>query len=127
MTLPNEKLGTKMRIAGFGCLGVVAPERLAYILSQIVAMVAMSTGGMTPKIWSYPLPDGRGGEGETAIQPLVESFLAVDTWPTLKHKGKGIPKVYVILASCRPFNLGAVAGYLSKEIGPVVRQGFFEL
>lgn len=127
MTPPKETLGTKMRIAGFGCLGKVPADRLAHILSQLVALVGMSTGGMEPKTWSYPLPDGRGGTGETAVQPLVESFLALDTWPTLVHKGKGVPKVYVILASCCPFSIDAVCAYLSKEIGPVVRQGYFEI
>jgi len=122
-----EVLGTKLRVAGFGCLGMVAPDRLAYILTQIVAMVAMSTGGMAPQIWTYPLPDGRGGEGQTALQPLVESFLALDTWPALKHRGKAIPKVYVVLASCRPFSMDAVAAYLAKEIGPVMRMGSFEI
>jgi len=150
MTQPNEILGTKLRIAGFGCLGTVPPERLVYLLSQIVALVRMSTGGMLPKIWTYPLPDGTGGEGQTTIQPLVESFLAsvgfrlswwkriilrliffifppgilaLDTWPILSSG----PKVYVILASCRPFSMDAVASYLAKEIGPVVRQGSFEI
>jgi hypothetical protein len=107
--------------------GTVAPDRLAYVLSQIVALVGMSTGGMSPKIWAYPLPDGRGGTGETAMQPLVESFLAIDTWPSLSHRGKPVPKVYIVLASCRPFSLDAVCAYLSKAIGPVVRQGFFEI
>ena len=125
--MATEVLGTKMRIAGFGCVGTVAPERLAYLLSQIVALVAMSTGGMLPQIWSYPLPDGRGGVGQTAVQPLVESFLAMDTWPGLKHRGQRVPKVYIVLASCRPFDLDAVAGYLAKEIGPVMRQGYFEI
>jgi hypothetical protein len=127
MAQTNEILGTKMRIAGFGCLGTVAPERLPRLLAQIVALVGMSTGGMAPHVWTYPLPDGRGGEGQTAIQPLVESFLALDTWPGLEHRGQRVPKIYVVLASCRPFNLDAVAGYLAKMIGPVVRQGFFEI
>ena len=127
MAQPNEILGTKLRIAGFGCLGTVPPERLAHILTQIVALVGMSTGRMEPKVWAYPLPGGQGGEGVTAVQPLVESFLVMDTWPTLRHKGRPVPKVYVVLASCRPFSLDAVAAYLAKEIGPVVRQGYFEI
>ncbi|TRZ44512.1 hypothetical protein D4S03_11955 [bacterium] len=69
MTLPNEKLGTKLRLAGFACLGTVVPGRLAYVLSQIVKLVGMSTAGMEAKIWAYPLPDGKGGVGETAMQP----------------------------------------------------------
>ena len=127
MTLPNEKLGTKLRVAGFACLGTVAADRLAYVLSQIVALVGMSTGGMEPKVWAYPLPGGQGGEGVTAVQPLVESLLAIDTWPALSHRGKPVPKVYVLLASCKPFSLDAACAYLSKEIGPVVRQGYFEI
>ena len=126
MTYP-EVLGTKLRVAGFACLGVVPPDRLAHVLSQIVGLVGMSTGSMEPKVWAYPLPGGQGGEGVTAVQPLVESLLAIDTWPALSHRGKPVPKVYVILASCKPFGLDAVAAYLSTEIGPVVRQGFFEL
>ena len=150
MTLPNEILGTKLRVAGFACLGTVAPDRLSHVLSQTVALVGMSTGGMEPKIWAYPLPGGQGGEGVTAVQPLVESFLAVigfrlswwkkiilkliffffppgilciDTWPSLSSGAK----VYFVLASCKPFSLDAVCAYLSKEIGPVVKQGYFEL
>ena len=127
MTLPNEILGTKLRVAGFACLGTVAPDRLSHVLSQTVALVGMSTGGMEAKVWAYPLPDGKGGVGETAMQPLTESFLVFDTWPSLSHRGKAIPKVYVVLASCKPFSLDAVGAYLAKEIGPVVRQGLFEI
>jgi hypothetical protein len=124
--MATETLGIKMRIAGFGCLGTVDPNRISHLLAQITALVCMSTAG-EPQVWVYPLPDGRGGTGITAIQPWAESFLAVDTWPTLNHKGKSIPKVYVVLASCCPFCLDAVASYLAKEIGPVIRQGYFEI
>jgi hypothetical protein len=125
--MATEVLGTKMRIAGFGCLGTVAPQRIGHVLAQITALAGMDRAGMDPQVWVYPLPDGRGGTGITAIQPWVESFLAVDTWPALEHKGKGVPKVYVAMASCRPFSIDAVCAYLSKEIGPVVRRGYFEI
>lgn len=117
------ELGTKMRIAGFGCEGVIDPKLLPEILARIVELASMSTGGMPPKIWAYPLPDGRGGTGETAIQPLVESFLAIDTWPKLG----GLPKVYVVLASCEHFELDLVKAYLEEIVGPVLRQGYFEI
>lgn len=32
-----------------------------------------------------------------------------------------------VLASCKHFSVDAVCAYLSKEIGPVVRQGYFEI
>lgn len=118
----TEVLGDRMRIAGFCCLGTVPSARLAHLLGQVVALAGMDTAGMQPKVWAYPLPDGRGGTGETGVQPLVESFLAMDTWPELET-----PRVYVVLASCKEFLPDAIAAYLAKEIGPVVRQGVLEL
>jgi hypothetical protein len=75
---------------------------------------------MEPKVWAYPLPDGKGGVGETIAQPLVESFLVSDSWPDLD-------KVYVVLASCKSYSSYAVASFLAREIGPVLKHGVFEL
>jgi hypothetical protein len=115
-----EVLGTKLYVTGVALLGKPTAERLAQILQQTVAFIGMDTAGMQPKIWAYPLPAGQGGLGETICQPLVESFMVADSWPDLD-------KVYVVLASCRPYCLDALTGYLAKEIGPVLRQGSFEL
>ena len=46
--------------------------------------------------------------------------IAADSWPDLD-------KVYVVLASGRSYDPDAVAGYMAKEIGPVLRSGSFEL
>lgn len=122
-----EVLGMRLFVSGYALGGQAAPARLAAILQQVVALVGMDTAGLPPQIWSYPLPDGRGGVGETICQPLVESFIVADTWPSLAHRGRPLPKVYVVLASCRAYNSQAVAAFLAKEIGPVLRMGSFEL
>ena len=119
---PGEVLGERLRVAGFCCRGVMGAERLVHLAAQVVKLVGMSTAGMTPKVWAYPLPGGEGGVGETICQPLVESLLTFDTWPVLDD-----PRVYVILASCRAFDMQMVAEFLNWEIGDVVRQGYFEL
>lgn len=115
-----EVLGTRLYVTGYALGGKPTAERLAQILQQTIAFVGMDTAGMQPKIWAYPLPAGQGGLGETICQPLVESFMVADSWPNLD-------KVYVVLASCRPYSTDSVAAYLAKEIGPILRQGSFEL
>jgi hypothetical protein len=125
--MATEILGANLRVAGWACAGQLPPAGLAAFLARLVALIGMDTAGMAPQIWAYPLPDGRGGLGETICQPLVESFVVADTWPGLAHKGIPVPKIYIVLASCRPFDLAAVAAYLGRELGPVLRQGYFEL
>jgi hypothetical protein len=57
--------------------------------------------GMTPVcdavVWEYPI-EGKGGSGITAFQPIVESFIALDTWSS--HDG-----AYLFIASCRKFDV----------------------
>ena len=117
-----EVLGERLRVAGFCCLGVVSSVRLIQLAKTLVQLVGMDTAGMEAKVWSYPLPDGKGGVGQTICQPLVESLLAFDTWPVLTS-----PRIYVILASCREFDMVEVEEFLGAEVGQVVRSGYFEL
>jgi hypothetical protein len=113
-------LGTKLYVTGYALGGKPTADQLAAILQQAVSHIGMDTAGIPPKIWAYPMPTGQGGLGETICQPLVESFMVADSWPDLD-------KVYVVLASCRPYRADAVGDYLSTKIGPVLRQGSFEL
>lgn len=69
--------------------------------------------GMTPvndaAEWHYPL-QGKGGNGMTLVQPITDSFLALDTWPD--HNG-----VYLFINSCKPFDyLGVMAWVKSKGL-----------
>jgi len=125
--MKNRTLGQKMYVAGFAVAGTHSADSMAHALTQIVDLVGMDTAGMPPQIWVYPLPDGRGGKGETICQPLVESFIISDAWPDLAHKGKPMPKTYIILASCLSYDPRVVAAYLTRAVGPVLGQGYFEL
>jgi hypothetical protein len=120
MTTNLPVLGTKLYVTGYALGGKPTAKQLALILQQTVSFIGMDTAGLPPKIWAYPLNNGQGGLGETICQPLVESFMVADSWPDLD-------KVYVVLASCRPYSVDAVGSYLDKAIGPILRQGSFEL
>ena len=115
-----ELLGTKLILTGWRLDGRVSPLKLGYVLSQVVIIAGMDTGGLRPKIWSYPTIDGKGGCGETICQPLMESLIFGDAW-------KDHNVTYIVLASCRPYCSEAIESYLAKEIGPVLRSGKFEL
>jgi len=46
-------------------------------LRRLIAFLGMDMDGMPPDIRSYPLPDGRGGKGQTVYQPFVEPRVLV--------------------------------------------------
>ena len=119
MTNP-EVLGSCLNIAGFALVGKPTRVHLVQTLKNVVGLVGMDTMGIEPTVWVYPLPTGQGGVGETILQPLVESFIVSDSWLEMN-------KVYIVLASCKPFNLEVVAKYLESQIGPLLSQGYFTL
>lgn len=75
--------------------------------------------GMTPvceaAVWNYPI-EGRGGVGMTAFQPLMESFIALDTWSD--HDG-----AYLFIASCRKFDVSQLAKTIREFALGVVDSG----
>ena len=95
---------------------------------QLVNFLGMDMAGMAPDIKSYPLPDGRGGQGRTIYQPFVEprwvhqalttSFLIFDVWP--EH-------FTVTLKSCLPFLAQAVCQEIGRVCGPVLDFHFWTL
>jgi len=116
----TQTLGTRLIVTGWRMAGRVAPMRLTLVLNNLVVLAGMSTGGLKPKIWSYPTLEGKGGVGETIVQPLVESLIFGDAW-------KDHNVTYIILASCKEYDAQAIRDYLAQEIGPVLRMGEFEL
>lgn len=64
-----------------------------------------------PAIWHYPI-HGAGGNGFTIIQPITDSFLALDVWP--HHDG-----AYLFICSCVPF-------YPALLEEPIAIAGLFE-
>lgn len=125
-------LGLNMKVAGLAVLGSPSQELSKQVLSEVVALIGMSTGGMEAQVWSYPLPSGQGGIGDTIIQPfpflvaqpLVESIAlnaaVMDTW--IDHGG-----FYLILCSCKYFSLEPIVAYLTQLGFTVCSQGQFRL
>jgi hypothetical protein len=112
-------LGTEMHSAQVAVLGVISEQSARMLLKEMVALIGMQTGGLEPHVWRYPLPGGGGGQGETivqpvlVVQPLLESEAKIilggsadaDTWQELGGW-------YLILNSCRPFDINAVLRFL---------------
>ena len=64
------------------------------------------TLGMSPvgdaAAWHYPTDAGKGGSGMTLVQPITDSFLALDTWPDFDG-------AYFMIASCKKFSADQIA------------------
>lgn len=105
MGFPDLPLGERMHSLGVVLRGKPRVKRrgecgasggiwLAFLhsLAEAIGMNAVDA----PACWTYPL-DGKGGQGQTIVLPITESFLALDTWPD--HRG-----AYLFVCSCRPFS-----------------------
>jgi hypothetical protein len=87
---------------------------------QLVNFLGMDMAGMAPDMRTFPLPDGRGGEGLTIMQPFVEmllhqplttSFMIFDIWP--EH-------FTITIKSCMQFSAEAVCGEISRIFGRII-------
>ena len=87
---------------------------------RLVNYLGMDMAGMSPDVRTYPLPDGRGGEGLTIMQPFVEtllhqllttSFMIFDVWP--EH-------FTITIKSCIQFSAEAVCSEISRVFGEVL-------
>jgi len=119
-----EVLGLTMYVSVFAVRACPPPDRMKKVLKGLVEYIGMTTGGLASQVWFYPW-ESMGGEGETTVlpfltvQPLMESLsmgvgaIAGDTWR--EHGGS-----YIIIASCRSYNIQKVCAYLGKEAGLVV-------
>lgn len=87
---------------------------------RLVNYLGMDMAGMAPDVRTFPLPDGRGGEGVTIMQPFVEtllhqplttSFMIFDVWP--EH-------FTVTIKSCMQFSADAVCSEISRVFGRII-------
>jgi hypothetical protein len=87
---------------------------------RLVNFLGMDMAGMAPDVRTFPLPDGRGGEGLTIMQPFVEmllhqplttSFMIFDIWP--EH-------FTVTIKSCMQFSAEAVCSEISRLFGRII-------
>ena len=108
-----KPLGSHLHILALRLKGTLPKEEMVVVLKGVVKIAGMDTAGMEPAIWTYPLPGGGGGLGNTICQPLIESFVVSDDWPELKH-------TYVVLASCRQYIVQAIISYLASAVGPIM-------
>ncbi len=106
--MEEQALGRSMHMHSFSLQGTSMPhENWRRFLDELVKAIGMRPVGM-PAMWHYPTErGGHGGFGTTMIQPITESFLAVDTWPD--HGG-----AYLIVCSCRRFDVQQIKPLLKK-------------
>lgn len=83
-----------MHSLGVVLRGALPSPRWMEFLHEVAKAIGMSAVG-EPAVWTYPL-EGRGGNGQTMLLPITESFLALDTWSD--HDG-----AYLFVCSCRPY------------------------
>lgn len=87
-------LGRRMHARGWVLRGRLSLPRWRGFLIECAAALGMEPAGEAAT-WKYPFK-GKGGSGHTVVQPITESFLALDTWPD--HDG-----AYLFVCSCRDF------------------------
>jgi S-adenosylmethionine/arginine decarboxylase-like enzyme len=106
-------------MADFGARLVVLAISVKGAIDNCAAMVddIVKATGMTvahaPVLYGYPF-NGKGGTGSTYIQPITESFIAVDEWPDLDG-------AYVIICSCKEVTPSIVIDVIEKH-GPKVTE-----
>lgn len=98
-------LGSQMRMAAFTVQGELSAEKCGTLTNAIIAEIGM-TVAYPPKIYDYP-HDGKGGVGFTYMQTITESFVVWDAWPE-------IGGAYLVICSCKPFNIDDVKGMLER-------------
>lgn len=104
MGFPEPLLGTRIRAFGVVLHGHLPETRWIQFLHEVALAIGMSAVA-PPAVWSYPI-EGKGGQGQTIVLPITESFLALDTWAD--HDG-----AYLFVCSCRSFyseDIDQVAG-----------------
>jgi|GEM_PF-7022778 len=89
-------LGRRMFFRGVVLHGKLSSRMWLQFLEETTAAMEMSAAGRAA-LWNYPLESGAGGCGQTIVQPITESFLALDTWPD--HAG-----AYLFICSCKPIS-----------------------
>lgn len=94
MALADVPLGQRIRAFGVVLHGSLPETRWLQFLHEVALAIGMNAVA-DPAVWTYPV-DGKGGNGQTIVLPITESFLALDTW--LDHQG-----AYLFVCSCRPY------------------------
>jgi hypothetical protein len=112
----DVELGSEMHVAAVTLLGPGLAESVwRAFLVELAAKLGM-TCVAAPAQWSYPM-DGRGGNGVTIVQPITESFIAIETWPD--HGG-----AYLFVCSCKSIDTRTIYD-VGQRFGFDVRMGMY--
>lgn len=94
------QLGDEMYFQGLVLRGALDARGWRRFLATCATDLGMTPAG-EPATWTYPTDEGAGGSGLTIVQPITESFLALDTW---SDRGGA----YLFICSCKRFEPGAL-------------------
>lgn len=83
-----------MHVCGVTLTGKLNIFQWKALLNELTRAMNM-TPVHRPAVWNYPVA-GAGGNGMTMVQPITESFLALDTW-------EDFGGAYLFICSCRDF------------------------
>ena len=93
----EHPLGRRMYSRGIVLRGRVGVRTWKALLVAIARAMDMDPVGEAV-VWRYPVygrnNEGKGGFGQTIMQPITQSFIVVDTWPD--HDG-----AYLFICSCK--------------------------
>ena len=95
----GDALGEVLYTRSVALRGRLSETKWADFLGELTAALGMNPV-YKPAIWKYPVK-GLGGTGTTIVQPITESFLALDIWPD--HGG-----AYLMVCSCKNFSPASV-------------------
>ena len=114
--MKTEPLGKRMHTRG---ISMTATDHMGNVRwKEFIDSMTLALGmnkAAEPAIWFYP-QNGKGGTGHTICQPITESFICLDTWPT--HRG-----AYLMICSCKPIS-GANVHAVCKEYGIEIANEF---
>lgn len=103
----GRKFGEGLQVSIFSLTGKSNESICNEVTHRIIEAIQMNVNGLSPKVWKYPMNDGKGGVGITFVQPLVESFIAWDTWED--HNG-----AFIFIVSCKEYDVSLVDSILSE-------------
>lgn len=101
-----DTLGRRIWLLALSIGGSRTEAQWFRFLDQLTQTMGMNKADR-PVAWHYPI-EGAGGNGMTIIQPITESFLALDTWPD--HNG-----VYLFINSCKPFDAEGIIKWIAQQ------------
>ena len=109
-----EELGDRMDIVALTLKGSVNKTAIEKLVSRLTKALKMNKAH-EKVVYDYPV-GGKGGTGFTHIQPITESFVAIDVWPDLNG-------AYLVICSCKKIDLFLV-NHLAIKLGYRIGDSF---